>query len=106
MSVVDTLISSDIPLSDQIHQHLYFSQAKSPSLATKFDYYMALSLAVRDRLLWNWVATAETYTGKGVRTAAYLSAEYLLGPHLENNLLNLGLREEAVAACQIGRAHV
>ncbi len=56
---------------------------------------MALALAVRDHLLHNWVETAEAYTQQGVRTAAYLSAEYLLGPHLENNLVNLGMRAEA-----------
>jgi glycogen phosphorylase len=87
-------------LADQIRRHLFSSQAKSPSLATQHDHYMALALAVRDRLLQNWVDTAETYTNQGVRTATYLSAEYLLGPHLENNLVNLGLREEAEAACR------
>ena len=86
-------------LAEQIRRHLFFSQAKAPSLATQHDYYMALSLAVRDRLLQNWVDTAEAYTRQGVRTAAYLSAEYLLGPHLENNLVNLGLRAEAEQAC-------
>ena len=101
MSSVNKSVAPEIPLSQQILQHLYFSQAKSPSLATLHDYYMALALAVRDRLLQNWVATAETYTRQGVRTAAYLSAEYLLGPHLENNLLNLGLRDEAEAACAV-----
>jgi glycogen phosphorylase len=89
-----------VPLAEQIQRHLYFSQAKSTSLATRHDYYMALALAVRDHLLRNWVETAEAYTQQGVRTAAYLSAEYLLGPHLDNNLVNLGLRAEAKAACQ------
>ena len=87
------------PLAKQIQRHLFFSQAKSPSLATQHDHYMALSLAVRDRLLQNWVDTAEAYTRQGVRTAAYLSAEYLLGPHLDNNLVNLGMRQEAEQAC-------
>jgi starch phosphorylase len=88
-----------LPLAEQIRRHLFFSQAKAPSLATEHDHYMALSLAVRDRLLRNWVDTAEAYTRQGVRTAAYLSAEYLLGPHLENNLVNLGMRQEAEQAC-------
>ena len=83
-------------LAEQIRRHLFSSQAKSPSLATQHDYYIALALAVRDRLLRNWVDTAETYTHQGVRTATYLSAEYLLGPHLENNLVNLGDRKGVV----------
>ncbi len=87
-------------LAQAIHRHLHYSQAKSASLATRHDHYRALALAVRDRLLQTWVATAETYTQAQVRTAVYLSAEYLLGPHLDNNLVNLGIRPEAEAACR------
>jgi starch phosphorylase len=82
-----------------MRRHLFSSQAKSPSLATRHDHYLCLALAVRDRLLHSWVDTAETYTSQHVRTAVYLSAEYLLGPHLENTLVNLGLRQEAEEAC-------
>ena len=87
-------------LLEAMRRHLFSSQAKSPSLATRHDHYLCLALAVRDRLLQNWVDTAETYTRAHVRTATYLSAEYLLGPHLENNLVNLGIRAEAQQACQ------
>ena len=87
-------------LAQSMRRHLFSSQAKSPSLATSHDHYLCLALAVRDRLLTSWVDTAETYTRQHVRTAVYLSAEYLLGPHLENNLGSLGLREEADTACQ------
>ncbi|MCP9840474.1 glycogen/starch/alpha-glucan phosphorylase [Synechococcus sp. J7-Johnson] len=86
-------------LAEAMRRHLFFTQAKSPSLATNHDYYCSLAMAVRDQLLQNWVDTAEAYTQSGVRTVSYLSAEYLLGPHLENNLVNLGLREAAQAAC-------
>ncbi len=86
-------------LAEAMRRHLFFTQAKSPSLATTHDYYCALAMAVRDQLLQSWVDTAEAYTQSGVRTVSYLSAEYLLGPHLENNLVNLGLREVAEAAC-------
>jgi len=86
-------------LVEAMRRHLFSSQAKAPSLATRHDHYLCLALAVRDRLLHSWVDTAETYTRSGVRTATYLSAEYLLGPHLENNLVNLGLHDEAEAAC-------
>jgi starch phosphorylase len=96
----DSSPATDLGFKESIRRHLFYSQAKSPSLATEHDHYMALALAVRDRLLQNWVDTAETYTTRGVRTAAYLSAEYLLGPHLENNLVNLGIRDEAQQACR------
>ncbi|MFN7227714.1 MAG: glycogen/starch/alpha-glucan phosphorylase, partial [Synechococcaceae cyanobacterium] len=92
-------IATSSSLLEAMRRHLFLSQAKSPSLATSHDHYLCLALAVRARLLRSWVDTAETYTSKGVRTAAYLSAEYLLGPHLENNLEILGLRHEAEEAC-------
>jgi len=92
------LATSSEGLLGAMRRHLFSTQAKSLSLATRHDHYLSLALAVRDRLLQNWVDTAETYTRAHVRTATYLSAEYLLGPHLENNLVNLGIREEAEAA--------
>jgi starch phosphorylase len=38
--------------------------------------------------------TRTTYWAQNVREVAYLSAEYLLGPHLGNNLVNLGLYDK------------
>jgi glycogen phosphorylase len=70
---------------------LFYVQGKFPALATKNDYYMALAFAVRDRMLQRWISTAAAYTKQGSRTVAYLSAEFLMGPHLGNNLINLGI---------------
>ncbi|MGO9424414.1 MAG: glycogen/starch/alpha-glucan phosphorylase [Steroidobacteraceae bacterium] len=72
---------------------LFYMQGKFPALATKNDYYMALAYAVRDRMLQRWISTASAYTKHASRTVAYLSAEFLMGPHLGNNLINLGLLE-------------
>jgi len=73
--------------------NLFYMQGKFPALATMNDYYMALAYTVRDRLLQRWISTAETYTRLHSRTVTYFSAEFLLGPHLGNNLLNLGIQE-------------
>ena len=75
--------------------NLFYIQGKFPALATKTDYYMALAYAVRDRMLQRWISTAAAYTKQGSRTVAYLSAEFLMGPHLGNNLINLGIYAEA-----------
>jgi len=71
--------------------HLFFLQGKFPSIATFNDYYLALAYVVRDRLLHRWINTAATYTREGSRTVCYLSAEFLMGPHLGNNLVNMDI---------------
>src|SRR6187455_2012604 len=77
---------------------LYFELAKFPGVATKNDHYLALSYAVRDRLLHRWVASARTILEEKRRTVIYLSAEYLIGPQLGSNLLTLGLYTAARTA--------
>ena len=71
--------------------HLLHMQGKFPALATQLDYYQALAMVVRDQIMQRWISTAAEYTQRGSRTVAYLSAEFLMGPHLGNNLINLGL---------------
>jgi len=73
--------------------NLFCIQARFPAVATKNDYYQALAYTVRDRLLARWIKTSETYKNRASRTVCYLSAEFLLGPHLGANLLNLGITE-------------
>ncbi len=77
---------------------LNFVQGRFPKVATRNDFYLALSYAVRDRLLQRWLQSAQTYLQKSSRTVCYLSAEFLLGPHLGNNLVNLGIYEQAAQA--------
>lgn len=78
--------------------NLFYVQGKFPAIASKQDYYMALSCTVRDRLLQRWITTAATYTQQGARTVCYLSAEFLMGPHLGNNLINLGIYDQVKQA--------
>jgi starch phosphorylase len=73
---------------------LFCGMGRVPMAATDRDHYTALASAVRDRVLKQGVRTLETYAGKNARVVAYLSAEFLPGPHLANNLLNLGVEKQ------------
>src|SRR5689334_22529170 len=70
--------------------NLTYFQAKFPEVATTNDRYMALAYVIRDRLLHRWASTARGYYEQRSRTICYLSAEFLMGPQLGNNLVNLG----------------
>ncbi|MBN2270224.1 MAG: glycogen/starch/alpha-glucan phosphorylase [Sedimentisphaerales bacterium] len=74
--------------------NLFCSIGRVPRAATHNDLYTALALTVRDRVLKQGVRTLETYTKQDARVVAYLSAEFLPGPHLANNLLNLGIIDQ------------
>jgi starch phosphorylase len=74
-----------------LRDNLFYLLGRSRDVATPHDMYMAAAYTVRDRLLHRWLKTAQTYKQTGARTVCYLSAEYLLGPHLANNLINLGI---------------
>ena len=78
--------------------HVFHTQGKLPGHASRKDLYQALAHTVRDRLVQRWISTAEAYLGQPSRTVAYLSAEFLMGPHLGNNLVNLGIYDEVQAA--------
>jgi starch phosphorylase len=78
--------------------HLEYSLSKDQYTASTRDLYHALALTVRDRLVERWIRTQQTYYNHDVKMIYYLSAEYLLGRALTNNLLNLGNWRETVRA--------
>ena len=82
-------------LTRAVLDNLTCLQARFPDVATSHDWYMALAYSVRDRLLARWVSTAQTYAAHDVKLACYLSAEFLIGPQLGNNLVNLGIEGNA-----------
>ena len=71
--------------------NLYYLQGKIPQLASQHDFYMALAYSVRDRMLHRTLHSVREYIKHKAKMVSYLSAEFLMGPHLANNLLNLGL---------------
>jgi starch phosphorylase len=73
--------------------NLFYQQCKRPEAATRNDLYVALSYTVRDRIMHRWLHSQRAFLENDARTVGYLSAEFLMGPHLGNNLINLNLYE-------------
>ena len=67
--------------------NLYYTRGQAIYGATLNDIYMAVCYTVRDHLIGRWQRTVESYHMADTRIVAYLSAEYLLGSQLEQNLL-------------------
>ena len=80
--------------------HLEYSLSKDQFTATQRDLYLSLALTARDRMIERWIKTQQMYHAKDVKRIYYLSAEYLMGRVLLNNLINLGIYEETKKAMQ------
>jgi glycogen phosphorylase len=86
-------------LRQAILDNLYYVQTRIPELATTNDWYMAVSYAVRDRMMNDWIEAFGRARHTRTRIVSYLSAEFLIGPQLANNLLNVhDIRDSVDAA--------
>jgi glycogen phosphorylase len=85
-------------LKQAFRDNLFYIQGRHPRTATRNDLYMAVAYSVRDRLLRRFITSLDELFRQDVRAVCYFSAEFLLGPHLGNNLLNLGITEAAQQA--------
>jgi starch phosphorylase len=91
---------SVVEIKQAILDNLVCVQGRFAPVVTPNDYYLAVAYTVRDRILAQWARTAHTYYAKASRTVCYLSAEFLLGPHLENHMINLGLYDDVREAVE------
>ena len=82
-------------LRQAVQDHLRYSIGRPAAALKPEHYYRALALAVRDRMQDNRVASTQTSMDLGRKVTCYLSAEFLMGPQLNNNLLNLGIEGAA-----------
>src|SRR6516165_2243392 len=73
--------------------NLHCLQGKLPRHATRNDWYMALAYTIRDRMMDRYIATVTSLaeTNTAAKAVAYLSAEFLTGPHLGNGLITLAI---------------
>ena len=81
-----------------ILDNLYYVQGRTPDNASMNDWYMAVAFTIRGRMLSGWIPSLKKLHHSEEKMVGYLSAEFLIGPHLGNALVNLGLHDEVKEA--------
>ncbi|MFK4851018.1 glycogen/starch/alpha-glucan phosphorylase [Microbacterium sp. ZW T6_19] len=95
--------SADAFVADFLH-NLNFDRGVALSASSENDRYFALAHTVRDYLMARWLEDLRRQKESQAKGVCYLSAEYLLGRQLDNNLLAGGLADiaqEALASCGV-----
>ncbi len=62
--------------------------------ATDEEIFQSVAISLRDRILEQWVKSSEEMETRGLKTLYYMSAEFLMGRALVNNMINLGVLDE------------
>ncbi len=85
--------------------NLWHIHGQAIQTASKHDAYMTLCYTVRDHLIQRWRKTVDTHISANPKFVYYLSAEYLMGKQLAQNMLYTDTRElaeKALAKYQVG----
>jgi glycogen phosphorylase len=97
VNVKDLSLTPDLLRTDVL-RHLTYTIGKDSEHASAYDWRMALSYAIRDRIVEPWFASTRATYGQDHKRVYYLSMEFLIGRILEDATINLGLYEEAETA--------
>ncbi|QJT09091.1 glycogen/starch/alpha-glucan phosphorylase [Oceanidesulfovibrio marinus] len=92
--------SEDDPeaLKADVIRHIVSTLGSDYARKNHYNYYYGLALALRDRLVEQWLTTQRSYYDEETKRVYYLSLEYLPGKSLVNNLICLGLYHAAYRA--------
>jgi starch phosphorylase len=91
----DVRTSMDVEsLKQAITEHLFYQQGRNIVNTSLNALYLAVAYTVRDRLMQREHKTMNAVFDDGKRLVSYLSAEFLLGPQLGVNLIDLDIYDE------------
>lgn len=79
---------------DDLSARLKRQYGKDISQANKHDLFDAVSASALELIMENWMATRNEYAKMPTKKLYYLSAEFLMGRALGNNLINAGIFNE------------
>ena len=96
----DSQMPSVETIREEILHHVTYSMGKDAKHASVYDWRMALSLALRDRVVEPWFAATRKTWEQGRKRVYYLSMEFLIGRMLEDAAINLGLRATCRSAIE------
>ncbi|MBM4272012.1 MAG: glycogen/starch/alpha-glucan phosphorylase [Deltaproteobacteria bacterium] len=85
-------------LKKDIVKHIASTMGHDPAFAQEYYVYKATAHAVRDRLVDRWIETQRSYYHREAKRVYYLSLEFLPGRFLRNNIVNMGIEDQVVAA--------
>ena len=71
---------------------------KTMAEASEQEVFQAVSYAVKDVIIDNWLATQQTFDKEDPKMVYYMSMEFLMGRALGNNLINLTAYQEVKEA--------
>ncbi len=71
--------------------NLYYSRGQAAHSASLNDIYMALAHTIRNYMMMEWQKNVNAYWEQNPKFVYYLSAEYLMGRQLTQNLLYTGM---------------
>jgi starch phosphorylase len=99
---VDQRGLDEATLARSILDKLIYAVGRDPERAGSRDWGVALSLAVRDRIVDRWMPSTRRSAQDGRKRVYYLSMEFLIGRLLRDSMANLGITEP----CRAGLARL
>ena len=81
-----------------VKEHLKTLYRKTVEEANQQELYQAVSHAVKDVVMDEWLATQQAFDKQDPKTVYYMSMEFLMGRALGNNLINLCAYKEVEEA--------